>query len=84
MNGQNTWLACVLGIIVFSVGIVARQYMVVRLYGWSGYLASQRDLTEKYRVRVREQHAPSWPIYASFICLTMGVVIVFASILMSK
>ncbi len=84
MNDQNTWLVCVLGFAVFSLGGFARQYMVVRLYGWSGYLSSQRDLTQKYRALVRSQNAPSWPMGVSFLCIPLGIVVVFGAILLSK
>ncbi len=84
MNGQNTWLVCVFGFAVFALGGSARQYMVVRLYGWNGYLSSQRDLTEKYRAHVRSHNAPLWPIGLSFVCIPLGIVICFSAILFSK
>ena len=84
MNGENTWHVSVLGMVVFFVGVFARQYMVVRLYGWRGYLASQRNLTDKYRALAREQDAPSWPVPVSLLCLVSGIVIVFGAIFTSK
>jgi hypothetical protein len=84
MNGQRTWFECLLGLAVFSLGGFAIQYMVVRLNGWSGYLSSQRDLKERYRALVRNHNAPSWPIAVSFLCIPLGIVIVFGAILMSK
>jgi hypothetical protein len=35
MNSENTWLTCVFGFAVFALRGFARQYMVVRLYGWT-------------------------------------------------
>ncbi len=84
MNSENTWLTCTVGITVFFLGGFARQYMVVRLYGWSGYLSSQRKLTGKYRVLVRSHHAPSWPIGFSFVCIPLGFIIIFGAIFLSK
>jgi hypothetical protein len=84
MNVQNTWVVCVIGFLVFSLGGFARQYMVVRLYGWSGYLSSQRNLTQKYRALVRSQNVPWWPIGVSLLCIPLGIVIVFGAILLSR
>jgi len=84
MNSQNTWLVCVLGVAVFARGGFARHSRVVHLFGWGGYLSSQRDLTEKYRALVRSQHAPSWPIGVSFVCIPLGIVIAFGAIFFSK
>jgi uncharacterized membrane protein (DUF485 family) len=84
MSHQKTWLFCVLGFVSFSLGGFARQYMVVRLHGRSGYLSSQRDLTEQYRGLIRSQNAPSWPIAVSFLCLPLGTIIVFGAILLSS
>jgi hypothetical protein len=84
MNSENTWLTCVFGFAVFALGGFARQYMVVRLYGWGEYLSSQRDLTEGYRALIRSQHAPSWPIGLSFVCIPLGFVIIFFAIFLAK
>jgi hypothetical protein len=84
MNIQNTWCVCIVGFLVFSLGGFARQYMVVRLYGWNGYLSSQRNLTRKYRALVQGQSAPMWPIGVSLLCIPLGIAIVFAAILLSK
>jgi hypothetical protein len=84
MNSENTWLTCVFGFTVFALGGFARQYMVVRLYGWGGYLSSQRDLIKKYRDLIRSHRAPSWPIGLSFVCIPLGFVIIFGAILLAK
>ena len=78
---DHTWLLCVVGMMVFGVGGFARQYMVVRLYGWKGYLSSQRELTDKYRALVRGEGAPSWPLVMSPLCIALGIIIIFGAIL---
>jgi hypothetical protein len=84
MNADQTWLLCVVGIVVFWIGGMARMYMVVRLQGWAGYLSSQKNLTKRYRLLIETKHAPRWPMIVSSVCLPLGVVIVFGAILVSK
>jgi hypothetical protein len=84
MNGQKTWLLCVLGFAVFSIGGIARMNMVIRLNGWAGYLSRQKNLTKNYRLLMEKEDAPGWPIIVSSVCSPLGIVIVFSAILLSK
>lgn len=58
--------------------------MVIRLNGWAGYLSRQKGLGEKYRLLMRSEHAPGWPIIVSSICLPLGIAVVFGAILLSR
>jgi hypothetical protein len=84
MNAEHTWQAGVFGMVVFLLGGIARMYMIVRLYGWAGWFASQRGLTERYRALVKDHRAPSWPVMVGLVCPVLGIIIMFASILFSK
>ena len=83
MNADQTWLLCVVGIVVFWIGGMARMYMVVRLQGWAGYLSSQKNLTEVSALD-RDQTRPSMAHDREQRVLPLGVVIVFGAILVSK
>ena len=84
MKDQETWLWCILGMAVFLVEVCARQYMVVRLHGRSGYLSSQRGLITWYRELVDRKEAPRWPVLVSVFCMPLGIAIIFAAILLGK
>jgi hypothetical protein len=84
MNNEKTWLVVRFGFAVFVLGGIARMYMMVRLYGWSGWFSSQRNVTQKYRAVVMGHHAPAWPIGLSLICTPLGIAIMFGAILLSK
>lgn len=77
---KNTWLWCIAGVIVFSLGIALRMYLVVRVKGWKGYLARQAGVVEAYRGLVASGSAPSWPLPTSYVLMAVGIVFVFGSI----
>lgn len=59
-------------------------FMVIRVNGWAGYLKRQVGISKSYSRLVNQNQAPFWPLPASYICITLGIAIVFGSIIMSK
>lgn len=81
---KNTWLWCLAGFLCFSVGGCLRMYIVIRVNGWSGYLARQNGLSESYKRLVADHQAQWWPLPASYFCMALGIAVVFGAIFASK
>lgn len=72
-----------IGFTWFALGGALRMYMVVRVNGWQGYLKPQKGVIESYRRLVADKQAPSWPLPASYLCIALGILIAFGSVLVS-
>ena len=81
---KGTLFQCIVGFLLFSIGGVLRMYMVVRVKGWSGYLEGQAGLAGAYKRLTQDRRAPLWPLPASYVLMVLGIVTVFASIILSK
>jgi hypothetical protein len=81
---DKTYFGYVIGMIFFWIGGALRMYMVVRIKGWSGYLARQAGVIDSYRVLAREHKAPLWPLPTSYVCIAFGIALAFGSILLSN
>jgi hypothetical protein len=79
---DKTFFWGVVGLIFFGIGGALRMYMVVRVKGWSGYLARQTGVIDSYRTLAMDRRAPSWPLPVSYLCMVLGVAFVFGSILL--
>jgi hypothetical protein len=69
------------GIGVSALGIHGLRYMQARVLGGWNRVQVAHDLTERYRALVRESNAPLWPLITYRVCMPLGVVITFSSIL---
>ena len=78
---NTTFLWCIVGFVFFCVGVSFRMYIVVRVKGWSGYLSQQTGVMDSYRQLIAEKHAPLWPLPMSYLCMSLGILIGFVSIL---
>jgi hypothetical protein len=79
-----TVLGAFSGFAVFLSGVHGFRYMRARVLGdWNG-IRTVRDLTGKYRVLVRAEGAPLWPLLVYRICIPLGIVVTFASIFLSR
>lgn len=72
------------GVGIFLLGVHGRRYMQARVYGGWNRIRITHDLTGKYRVMIREGKAPLWPLVVFRICIPLGIVITFASIIWIK
>jgi len=71
------------GLVIFGAGIYAQRYMHWRIVGGSHPLKIVRGLTGKYRTLIREAKAPLWPLILCWVCIPLGIVVAFGSILLS-
>lgn len=78
---STTFLWCIVGFVFFCVGVSLRMYIVVRVKGWSGYLSQQTGVVDSYRQLIAEGQAPRWPLLMSYLCVALGILIGFVSIL---
>lgn len=73
------------GFAIFCVGGVARAYMDFSANGMKMFSDFRRGNTElAYWKLVKEGHAPVLPFFLSVVCIPLGVVIAFGSILWSN
>lgn len=70
-----------LGFGISALGVHGRRYMQARVFGGWNRVRITRDLTAKYRTLIREGKAPLWPLMLFRVCLPLGIIIIFASIL---
>jgi len=73
-----TFPVVLLGWAVFVVGGFAHAYMNLRTNRW--WWGNSRD----YRVYIRENGGPVWPIYVKLVCIPLGIAIAFGAILVSN
>ena len=73
-----------LGIGIFGLGVHGPKYMQARVFGSWNRLRITRNLSGKYRALIREGNAPLWPLLLFRVCIPLGIVIAFASVLWVK
>jgi hypothetical protein len=71
------------GLITFGAGVYAQRYMHARVVGGSHLLKIVPRLTEKYWRLIRAGEAPLWPLILCWVCIPLGVIVAFASVLLS-
>jgi len=71
------------GLVIFGAGVYALRYMHARIVGGSHPLKIIPRLTEKYRRLNREGKAPLWPLILCWVCMPLGVIVAFVSVLLS-
>lgn len=59
-------------------------YMVIRVKGLAGYLKPQAGVSDGYRKLIANGQAPSWPLPMSYLCIALGIITEFGSILLSR
>jgi hypothetical protein len=58
-------------------------YMVVKVKGCAGYLASQSGAPSAYQRLASDDQAPYWPLPVSYALMLSGVLTIFGSILLN-
>jgi hypothetical protein len=81
---KNTFAWCIVAFLCFSLGTALRMYMVIRVKGWSGYLAQQTGIADSYRQLVTKNQAPAWPLPMSYTCIAVGIAVGFGAILIGQ
>ena len=61
-----------------------RAYVLLRARGMGGFISRSAAVTASYRKLVKDGHAPLWPLTMSYICVILGICVVFGAILFSK
>jgi hypothetical protein len=75
----------VIGFVVFTVGGAARAYMDFTVNGWSMFYKFRRGNTERnYKNLIDQSGGHRWPLIVSYVCIPLGIAIVFGSILLSN
>jgi hypothetical protein len=72
----------VFGFVVACIGMLARIYMDFSVK--DGDILSRptgRNTEMEYERLMKEQGAPSWPLYVALTCIPLGIAIVFGAIL---
>jgi hypothetical protein len=84
MADFDTFISCLIGLAIFSVGVLLRMYMRIRAKGLAGFVSGNAAVIDCYRKLSREGRAPSWPLPASYVCMIAGICVIFGSILIHK
>jgi hypothetical protein len=75
-------LSIAIGFIIFCIGGAARVYMDFSVNGWRAAYDLKRGNTElTYWRLVKQRGAPVVPLIVSVTCISLGILIVFGSIL---
>jgi hypothetical protein len=81
---NTTVLGAFSGFAVFLLGVHGFRYMQARVHGGWNRIRVMHGLTGKYLMLVRAKEAPLWPLLVFWICFPLGIVVAFASILLSR
>jgi hypothetical protein len=74
-----------IGFAIFCVGGIARAYMDFAAHGMRMFYDFRRENTERAYWRLVKQHrALAWPFFISIVCVPLGIVMVFGSIIWSN
>jgi hypothetical protein len=65
---------CLLGFCVFAAGVSGGSYMMLKTQDWT------MAALDKYQ---RGRYQPRWPVGCVYVCLPLGILIVFGVILAS-
>jgi|HubBroStandDraft_5_1064220.scaffolds.fasta_scaffold326952_1 hypothetical protein len=85
MAGMNVWQVAVIGFVVFTVGGAARAYMDFTVNGWRMFYDFRRGNTERtYKSLIDRSGGNRWPLIVSYVCIPLGIAIVFGSIILSN
>ena len=79
-----TFVGAFSGLGIFLFGVYGLRCMQARVLGGWNRAEVVHGLTRKYRVLIREGKAPRWPLVLYRICFPLGIVVAFASILLTK
>ncbi len=78
-------LGIAIGFAIFCVGGFARIKMDYAANGMRMFHDFRRGNTEKaYWKLIKEHRAPAWPFFLSIVCVPLGVVVLFGSIIWSN
>ncbi len=78
-------LGIAIGLAIFCVGGFARIKMDYAANGMRMFHDFRRGNTEKsYWKLIKEHRAPAWPFILSIVCVSLGAVILFGSIIWSN
>lgn len=72
------------GLGIFLLGANGLRYMQAHVLGGWNKVKIVHDLTGRYRSLIREGKAPLWPLVLYWVCFPLGIVVAFASILLTK
>ena len=72
------------GLSIFLLGVHGLRYMQARVLGGWNQAKVIHGLTGKYQILIREGKAPLWPLVLYRVCFPLGVVVAFASILLTN
>ena len=73
----------ILGFVIFGVGAVTRMYMNFKIKRFMPSRSILASTEIGYWRLMRERKVPLWPFLTTCLCLPMGIVGVFAGVLMS-
>jgi hypothetical protein len=74
-----------IGFAISCVGIVSRTYMDFSAHGRKMFTDFQRGNNQvNYWRRFKQRRASVWPFFVSIVCIPVGIIIVFGSIIWSN
>ncbi len=76
-------LLLVLGLVIFGVGALARTYMNLQIRKFMPSRSAWASTEIGYWRLVKEKRALVWPLIVTVICLPVGVITGFASVIIS-
>jgi hypothetical protein len=82
---QSPLPGLIIGFAISCVGVFARVYMDFAEHGMKMFSTLRRGNTEvSYWRLVKQRRARAWPLFVSVVCIPLGVIVVFGSILWSN
>jgi hypothetical protein len=82
---QPPFPGILIGFAIFCVGGVARAYMDFAAHGMKMFSDFRRGNTEvNYWRLVKQRRASAWPFFVDVVCIPLGVVVAFGSIIWSR
>lgn len=79
-----TSVGVLLGFAIFLVGVHGLRYMQARIHGGWNRIQVVHNFFGKYRTLIREGKAPLWPLILYWVCFPLGIIVTFASIILTK
>jgi hypothetical protein len=72
------------GFALFSVGVLTRTYMNIKIGQAPADGATTRSTEIKYMRLVRNKGAPIWPLIITIVFIPLGIIVCFAAIILSN
>jgi hypothetical protein len=79
-----TYTLCLLGAGIFLIGVYGHTTMNIRVQGRINMLRPLPNLTQRYRLLVKEEGAPLWPLILGTLCMPVGAIVAFGAMFLVR